>query len=177
MALFGKKTPETDDFSPKPPSPQPPPAPPKAKASKAPDPAVSAPADTTYLGKKLKIKGNVSGEGNLVLMGELDGEFNLKGKLKIAQEALVKGTINATSVSVNGNVEGNLKATERVQLEQTARIQGSIDAPKLSIMEGAKFNGEIKMGGAFSQPTPTPPAAAPAPSKPPEGTGPDKDKK
>lgn len=175
MALFGKKTSETDDFSPKSPSPQPPPAPPKAKAPKASAPAAPTQADTTYLGKKLKIKGTVSGEGNLVLMGELDGEFNLKGKLKIAQDALVKGTVKASAVSVNGAVEGNLKATERVQLEQTARVQGSIDAPKLSIMEGAKFNGEIKMGGAFSQPVqPAAPAASP---KPPQSNLPDKDKK
>ena len=102
--------------------------------------------------KKLKIKGTVSGEGNLVLMGELDGEFNLKGKLKIAQDALVKGTIKANAVSVNGNVEGTLTATERVQLEQTAKLQGSIEAPKIAIIEGAKFNGEVKMGGAVSQP-------------------------
>jgi cytoskeletal protein CcmA (bactofilin family) len=172
MAIFGKKTTETDDlkdFSPQSPSPKPPSAPPKAKGT---PPAAPTQVETTYLGKKLKIKGNVSGEGNLVLMGEFDGEFNLKGKLKIAQDALVKGTVKANAVSVNGNVEGNLKATERVQLEQTARIQGSIEAPKISIIEGAKFNGEIKMGGAFSQPTPSVAAS----SKPPEGALPEKEK-
>ena len=170
MAIFGKKETETNDFSPPSPSPKPPSAPPKAKAS---SPAGPAPAETTHLGKNLKITGTVSGEGNLVLMGELDGEFNLKGKLKIAQDALVKGTVKASAVSVNGNVEGSLKATERVQLEQTARIQGSIDAPKISIVEGAKFNGEIKMGGVISQPTPPPPG----PPKPPAGPPTDEDKK
>ena len=175
MALFGKKPPETDDFAPSSPSPKPPPAPSKPKPSKAPAPSAPTQADTTYLGKKLKIKGNVSGEGNLVLMGELDGEFNLKGKLKIAQDALVKGTIKANAVSVNGNVEGTLTATERVQLEQTAKLQGSIEAPKIAIIEGARFNGDVKMGGAVSQPTSTPPSAAP--SKPPESKEPEKDKK
>ena len=69
---------------------------------------------TTIFGKNLNITGNVSGEGNMIIMGFFEGEFNLKGQLKVSQGARVKGDFNATSIAINGNVEGNLTAAEKI---------------------------------------------------------------
>ncbi len=107
----------------------------------------STPNETTYIGKNLMIKGRVSGNGNIIILGGLDGEFNLKGEIKIAQPANVKGEVKADVISVNGRVEGSLTAQQRVHLDQTARIEGQITTPRLSIVEGAFFDGEIKMSG------------------------------
>jgi len=126
MPLFGKKKKET--------RPQPP------------DTAVSQ-KETTYFGKNLRIKGRVSGNGNIIILGALDGEFNLKGRVKIAQPAKIKGQVKADIISVNGHVQGSLVAKERVHLDQTARIEGQINTPSLSISEGASFDGEITMSG------------------------------
>ena len=107
--------------------------------------ATSAQNETTYFGRNLQIKGRVSGNGNLIILGTLNGEFRLKGRLKIAQSAKIKGEVNADVISVNGNVHGSLTAHDLVHLDQTARIEGRINTPKLSIMEGAIFDGEINM--------------------------------
>ena len=101
---------------------------------------------TTFFGKNLKIAGNVSGEGNMIIMGSFEGEFNLKGQLKVSQGAKVKGNFNATSIAINGNVEGNLTATEKIHMDNTARINGRIVTPKVSILDGAVFDGEMQMG-------------------------------
>jgi len=108
--------------------------------------------ETTYFGKNLRIKGRVSGNGNVIILGGLNGEFRLKGRLKIAQPAKIKGDVNADVISVNGNVHGSLTANERLHLDQTARIEGRINTPKLSIMEGAIFDGEINMGAPAAKP-------------------------
>jgi len=115
---------------------------------------------TTFLGKNLKITGNVSGEGNMIILGSFEGEFNLKGQLKVAQGARVKGNFNATSIAVNGNVEGNLTATEKIHMDNTARINGRIVTPKVSILDGAVFDGEMQMGKGSTQ-TSKPAAAEP----------------
>lgn len=107
--------------------------------------------ETTYFGKNLKIKGRVSGNGNVIILGSLDGEFNLKGRVKIAQPAKIKGEVKADVISVNGNVRGSLVAQERVHLDQTARIEGQIHTRRLSITEGAFFDGEITMSGRSPQ--------------------------
>jgi cytoskeletal protein CcmA (bactofilin family) len=101
---------------------------------------------TTFFGKNLKIIGNVSGEGNMTILGSFEGEFNLKGQLKVAQGATVKGDFNATSISINGDVEGTLTATEKIHMDNTARINGRIVTPKVSILDGAVFDGEMQMG-------------------------------
>ena len=109
--------------------------------------------ETSYFGKNLMIKGRVSGNGNVIVMGGLDGEFNLRGHIKIAQPAKIKGEVKADVISVNGKVEGKLSAQQRLHLDQTARIEGHITTPKLSIAEGASFDGEVTMGGQSAQAT------------------------
>jgi cytoskeletal protein CcmA (bactofilin family) len=109
--------------------------------------------ETTYFGKDLMIKGRVSGNGNVIILGRLDGEFNLKGQIKIAQPANITGEVKADVISVDGSVQGKLSAQQRVHLDQTARIEGQIVTPRLSIAEGAFFDGEIKMSGRSSMPS------------------------
>jgi len=124
------------------------------------DPEDRTEDSTTFFGKNLKIIGNVSGAGNMIILGSFEGEFNLKGQLKVAQGARIKGNFNATSIAVNGNVEGNLTATEKIHMDNTARINGRIVTPKVSILDGAVFDGEMQMGKRSAQ-TSKPAAAGP----------------
>lgn len=161
MALFGKKEKEE-----KMPGAQPssvkkdmPKAPKKAAADSPAGVGVrDTTKDTTYLGKNLKITGNLSGEGNLILLGTFEGEFDLRGQLKVAQGAVVKGNVKATGVSINGNVDGTIVASERVLLDTAASIRGRLLTPKISIQDGAVFDGELQMSLA---PDPAPKTAIP----------------
>ena len=171
MALFGKK--EKDEKAPvvqPPPIPRDIPREPKKSPARdtAPVAAKDTTKDTTYLGKNLKITGNVSGEGSLIILGTFEGEFDIKGQLKVAQGARIKGNVKATSVSVNGNVEGTILAGERILLDSTAAMKGRLVTPKISIQDGAVFDGELQMSGK-SEPAPRPKASEPkeAPKTPP----------
>ncbi|MGD8992342.1 MAG: polymer-forming cytoskeletal protein [Desulfobacterales bacterium] len=131
------------------------------------NPAAVSQNETSYFGKNLTIKGRISGNGNVIILGGLDGEFNLRGRVKIAQQAKIKGDVKADVISVNGNVQGKLAALQRLHLDQTARIEGQIITPKLSITEGASFNGEITMSGSVTKASkPAAAEAAPGPQKP-----------
>jgi cytoskeletal protein CcmA (bactofilin family) len=121
--------------------------------------------DTTYFGKNLKIKGNVSGEGSLIILGSFEGQFNLKGRLKVARGAEITGNIKATDIYINGNVEGKLVASKKVHLDNTARVKGGIASPSISVLEGALFDGEVKMSNRTTQAS-KPAAAEPAQSPP-----------
>jgi len=136
MGLFGKKDKEQK--------------PPAVSSAAAPAPVAKShkretTLDTTYFGKNLQIKGNVSGEGSLIILGSFEGEFDLKGRLQVAQGARIKGDIKATDIYVNGEIEGAVTASEKVHLDTTARIKGGIATPRLSVLEGAQFDGELKM--------------------------------
>ncbi len=142
MGLFGKK-----DKEERPPVVQTPAVKKVATKSSPKDKAL----DTTHFGKNLKIKGNVSGEGSLIILGSFEGEFNLKGRLEVAQGARIKGNVKATDIYVNGNIEGVITASEKVRLDNTARIKGGITSPRISVMEGAILDGEIKMSNRTTQ--------------------------
>jgi cytoskeletal protein CcmA (bactofilin family) len=107
--------------------------------------AKDASVQTTYLGKNLRINGNISGEGSLIILGQFEGEFNINGQLKIAQGAEIKGNIKATGVSINGIVNGSVEASEKILLDTTASMKGRLVTPKISIQDGAVFDGELQM--------------------------------
>ena len=144
MALFSKKPEEQKPAKSQIPSAKAPGAKaPKAKVSPAKVP--SGPKEATYFGKNLKITGNVSGDGDLIILGKLEGEFDLKGKIQVAEPAEIIGSVKANDVTVKGNIKGNIAAVQKVHLDPTARVNGQISSPKLSVMEGARFDGEVKM--------------------------------
>jgi cytoskeletal protein CcmA (bactofilin family) len=117
----------------------------KDKASAAPAAGERDNSDTSFFGAKLAVKGKVSGGGNLIVMGKLEGEFDLNGELVVAPSALVNGEVKAVSVTVSGGFSGSLMAKQRIHLEKSAVVSGRLLAAKLSVAEGAVLNGEIEM--------------------------------
>ncbi|OQY30170.1 MAG: hypothetical protein B6244_00980 [Candidatus Cloacimonetes bacterium 4572_55] len=107
--------------------------------------ATSAQKGTTVLGKNLTIKGIISGGDDIQLFGQHEGDINLKSGLMVGKTARIKGEITAELISVSGSVVGKLNAKTRLHLDQTSNVKGTIDTPKLSVKEGALFNGEMKM--------------------------------
>ena len=49
---------------------------------------------------------------------------------------------------IAGQVSGAIHARERVELQATAMVAGDILTPRISIIEGAKVTGEVKMDAA-----------------------------
>lgn len=85
---------------------------------------------------------------NLRINGKFEGSLSTKGKLTIGRAASVKADIVGEHITVVGMIKGNIKATEVVKLLSTAQVIGSIEAPKISIEEGAIFNGKCRTSEA-----------------------------
>ncbi|MGE5257572.1 MAG: bactofilin family protein [Hyphomicrobiales bacterium] len=117
----------------------------KDKPDAAPSGAERSDHETAFFGAKLSVKGKVSGSGNLIVMGKLEGEFDLNGELVVAPPAVLNGEIKAVNVTVSGNVTGNLTAREKIHLEKSAVVSGRLNTPRLSVADGASFNGDIEM--------------------------------
>ena len=130
-----------------------------------PPPAPAGKKEATYFGKNLKIKGNVSGNGDIIILGELEGEFNLKGALQVAEPANVTGEVKANSITVKGSVEGTITAVDKIHLDPTAKIKGQINSPKISVTDGATFDGEINMSSQSTKPLYSPISDSSSPPK------------
>jgi cytoskeletal protein CcmA (bactofilin family) len=108
-------------------------------------PAGGSGRESAFFGAALCVKGKVSGSDNIIVMGRLEGELDVNGELALAASAAVTGEIRAITITVSGNLAGNLVAREKTHLEKSALVSGRLTSPRLSVVDGACFNGELEM--------------------------------
>jgi cytoskeletal protein CcmA (bactofilin family) len=100
--------------------------------------------EATHIGKSMVIKGEVSGNENIYLDGELEGSVELlEGNLTVGSEGRIRANVRARSILVHGRVDGNLYGAKRVDLKKSAIFVGHICTPRIAIEEGASLKGSV----------------------------------
>jgi cytoskeletal protein CcmA (bactofilin family) len=111
----------------------------------------------------LKIHGEISGNSDLYIDGELQGKIRLGGaRVVIGPNGKVQADIDAGAVTIDGSVQGNIKASESVRLGAGSSVQGSVLTPRIGIDDGARLRGKVEMvkaGSMASASTTSAPAA------------------
>ena len=121
--------------------------------------------EVANIGKSISIKGDLTGNEDLVIEGKVDGKVDLpNNQLTIGANGTVNAEVKAKAVSVIGHVTGNVGATERIEIQATGIVEGDVSAPRLIVAEGAVVNGSVQMGKAAKPAEATKPAA-PEPAK------------
>ena len=87
----------------------------------------------------LTITGNLQSEGEVQVDGQIQGDIRC-AHLTVGRDAMVNGNITAEEVVVRGKVKGVIRAN-RVILQDSAQVDSEIFHKKLSIEEGACFEG------------------------------------
>ncbi|HEX6925193.1 MAG TPA: polymer-forming cytoskeletal protein [Longimicrobiaceae bacterium] len=121
-----------------------------AATSAAPAPTAaprSSNAERAAIGRSISIRGDVTGDEDLLIQGRVEGSINLQNcAVTIGSEGEVKASVTGRVVVVEGSVEGNISSEEQVVLRSSARVQGDITAPRVVLEDGARFRGGIDMG-------------------------------
>lgn len=100
--------------------------------------------DVGHIGKSVVIRGELTGNEDLYLDGEIEGTINLRDhKLVIGPNGKIKATITARDIVLHGRVEGNIAATERVELKKSCTLAGDVSTQRIVIEDGAYFKGSI----------------------------------
>jgi cytoskeletal protein CcmA (bactofilin family) len=101
-------------------------------------------ADVGHIGKSVVIRGELTGNEDLYLDGEIEGNINLRDhKLVIGPNGKIKASITARDIVLHGRVEGNVSATERVELKKACTLMGDVSTQRIVIEDGAYFKGSI----------------------------------
>jgi cytoskeletal protein CcmA (bactofilin family) len=94
------------------------------------------------LTKAVVIEGEITGEDNLFVDGEVRGKIRLTGgKLTIGPDGRVTADVEAQEVVVRGELTGNIDAQDRVRIAATGKMKGEIRTRLISIEEGAQVHG------------------------------------
>jgi cytoskeletal protein CcmA (bactofilin family) len=108
-------------------------------------PARSGSRDAAVLGASVRIRGRISGEGDLSILGTVEGDVAVRGDLSIGEGARVESeTLEAHAVTIAGELEGDVSASGPVRLASTAKVHGDLKGSEISIEEGAQFAGRLE---------------------------------
>src|SRR5437762_2232859 len=99
----------------------------------------SARAGTCLIAPKTVVKGEITGDEDVVVEGSVEGQIRITRDLRVGANGSVKATVEAQAIIVSGELIGDCTATSRVEIQSTGRLTGNIRAPKIVIAEGAMF--------------------------------------
>ena len=110
----------------------------------------------SVIGPSLVIKGEVAAEqGLLLIMGRVEGQIDLNESLTVHADGSVKATIKVKEIQIDGTADGDIYGSNSVSISDTAKVKGNIFTPRISIAEGAHFNGSIDMDAPSEVPKKT----------------------
>lgn len=128
------------------PSPIPTPASSVAGSQTHPSTPAKTSTPTAIIGPKIRFKGELAGEEDLLIQGQVDGTIDLKNNtLTIGEQGVVKANVHAKTITIQGTVEGDLFGQERISILASSNVKGNIVADSVILEDGAKFRGSIDM--------------------------------
>ncbi|NKB96904.1 MAG: polymer-forming cytoskeletal protein [Pseudomonadales bacterium] len=117
------------------------------------------------IGASIKIKGEITGDENLQIDGQVEGQVNLNNHdLTIGDSGTVNADLNAKTIKIHGSVNGDIKGSEMVVVSKSGKVLGNIVAPRVTLEDGAQFKGSIDMSPDTQNPSNANKAPAKAPA-------------
>lgn len=121
------------------------------------------------IGSTISIKGDLSGEEDLLIEGRVEGKIELRRhSVTVGKNGHVKADIYGKSINIEGEVQGNLYGEEQLVLRQSSTVRGNIISPRVTLEDGANFKGSIDMSPKDKAAGEAPAAAAAAKSAAPK---------
>jgi len=102
--------------------------------------------ERAIIGSSIFIKGEISGEEDLVVQGQVEGRIELRQhNVTVGKNGRVKADIWGKIISVEGEVHGNIFGEEKIVIRSSGVLHGNITAPRVTLEDGSKFKGSIDM--------------------------------
>ena len=98
------------------------------------------------MGPNDSLEGKLTYEGHVHVDGRAEGELHVSGNIEVASGAKVKALLEASNVTIKGDVEGTLNARDKLVLGKNAKLSGDVTVRRLQIEDGASLNGHVRMG-------------------------------
>ena len=99
------------------------------------------------IGRSAKVRGRITGEGDLTVLGQIEGEINLKGDLTIGEGGSIQSgsgaSVEANTVTISGTLLGDVHARGIIRIESGAHVRGDMHGASVSIEEGAAYTGRL----------------------------------
>ena len=111
----------------------------------------------------LLIKGEVRGNDDLYIDGEVQGTIHLtNGRVTVGPHGKISANVDAREILVRGKVTGALRGRDRVKIGSTGEVRGDIATSNIAIGEGAQIHSRVEITRADNSQQKAPAQAKPA---------------
>lgn len=99
------------------------------------------------------VRGRVRGEGDLVVLGTVEGDISIGGSLTVGEGARIvtKGPVEAAEIEIAGALEAEVSAKGTVRIVRGGKLRGNVSGQGFVLEEGAEFAGHL--AAEFDLPT------------------------
>jgi len=100
----------------------------------------------TRLGSTTVLTGDIEAHEDLLVEGRIQGKITApSGTLTVAKAGQVEGEIRVRALVLHGRLKGTVRAAEKTVIAETAEMSGDVITPRITIANGARFSGGIRM--------------------------------
>lgn len=99
----------------------------------------------TILGKGSVFEGNIVVEHSLRVDGQVKGDIQTPDTLVIGKDGEVIGNVKVKSLVLGGKMKGTVVASSKIVLENKSEFRGEMRTNRLTIDDGALFEGKCSM--------------------------------
>ena len=92
-----------------------------------------------------EITGDITSDSLLFIQGHVKGNISCSSTVIIGETGKITGDIICIDAEIEGSVQGTISVENLLCLKSTSNITGNIETVRLSIEEGAQFDGACKM--------------------------------
>jgi cytoskeletal protein CcmA (bactofilin family) len=97
------------------------------------------------ISQAIRIKGEISGRGDLFWDGVLEGKIRITdGNFTVGRNARINAEIEAREIIIHGEVKGTLRG-ERVQVSSTGKVTGDVETHGIVIEDGAMLRSKVQV--------------------------------
>jgi len=101
---------------------------------------------TARLGSSVHVKGEISGNEDLLIDGSVEGLVHLdERKLTVGATAKLTADVIAGEVIVYGSVKGNVCGKGKIEIKKDGSVNGDLTTAQIIIEDGAYFKGSIEI--------------------------------
>jgi len=107
---------------------------------------MSSQSGATVIAQGVKLEGDFTSQGDVVIEGEVHGKVTASGKLTVGSEAVIHADVAAADATISGLIQGNVAVKGQVVLHATARVTGDLTAERAVVESGATLDGRVQIG-------------------------------
>lgn len=100
---------------------------------------------TSLVSQKVTIEGDLQGNENIQIDGQIKGSVKLNGNIIIGPTGIVEAEVEGNNIIIRGTVKGNVTAREHLEIHSSGNMTGDISARSIDIREGSSFEGRSRM--------------------------------